>query len=414
MSKAFVRYSFFLLAAILTSCLQEKGVSPGNATTFVRYFNGGNNDEAVSVEELSDGGFIVLGTIGIASSDLGTTTYKMDLIRTDPFGNETWHQVFPAFGSDTDTVTTISCRPRALYVEENGGYIIACDRIDASGNPNMLLLETDADGNVQQQKEVPDMPGLSAVAMAVSSQGELRVLASINNGGADNMEALGFDSGLNLVWNRAYGAGQSTLAHKLVINSNDELIWSGTVTRNNRSDIRLIRAMPDAPVADFDQTIGQPEYDEQGVDMCTYGSLLAVLGTTNQKESGVGDRDILFQLIDAGGTTVARSQFGFPNQDDEANSIAPANSGGFIILGTITSGLIDNQIVGRGENDYYLVKTDAFGSIQWTQVFGSQKNDEGSTVRPTSDGGYVVLGTTEFGGLQTIMLMKTDSNGEIR
>ena len=70
---------------------------------------------------------------------------------------------------------------------------------------------------------------------------------------------------------------------------------------------------------------------------------------------------------------------------------------------------------GRGEEDYYLIKVDAFGNEVWPapRVFGSQNKDTGASVRQMSDGSLLVLGTTIFGNVNTMMLMKADSEGNI-
>ena len=70
-------------------------------------------------------------------------------------------------------------------------------------------------------------------------------------------------------------------------------------------------------------------------------------------------------------------------------------------------------IAGRGDSDFYLIKINAFGDTVWTNSFGSKFKDEGVTIRQTSDGGYVVLGTTTQGSLKIITLLKTDKNGKI-
>ena len=90
---------------------------------------------------------------------------------------------------------------------------------------------------------------------------------------------------------------------------------------------------------------------------------------------------------------------------DSFNSVKQTSDGGFIIGGT-TQPNLDN-------NDIWLVKTDNQGNIIWDKIFGGPKEEHCIKVEKTSDGGYILLGSTEsFGnGKNDIWLIKTDSEG---
>ncbi len=61
----------------------------------------------------------------------------------------------------------------------------------------------------------------------------------------------------------------------------------------------------------------------------------------------------------------------------------------------------------------YLVKTDARGDTLWTKTYGGWGWDQGNSVRLTRDGGYIVAGwTTSYGSAIQVYLIKTDSNGD--
>jgi hypothetical protein len=157
----------------------------------------------------------------------------------------------------------------------------------------------------------------------------------------------------------------------------------------------------------FDLPIGQPNFEESGVDICRYGFGFAVVGSTNQKSSGTAsDLDILFKVLAEDGTELlSKSIEGF-SDTDLGNSISSVR-GGIAILGTVRT---------SGQDDYFLTKFDGFGNQVWNEprVFGNRtKNDIGASVRQMSDGSLLILGTTEFGNVSTIMLMKADSEGNI-
>jgi hypothetical protein len=92
---------------------------------------------------------------------------------------------------------------------------------------------------------------------------------------------------------------------------------------------------------------------------------------------------------------------------DYANSVRQTSDGGYIIAGSSWS-------LGAGNYDYYLVKTDANGDTLWTRTYGGSLADECSSVRQTSDGGYILAGnTSSFGaGDADLYVVKTDADGD--
>ena len=61
-------------------------------------------------------------------------------------------------------------------------------------------------------------------------------------------------------------------------------------------------------------------------------------------------------------------------------------------------------------SDIYLVKTDASGNMQWNKTYGSTGDEGAQCVIKSSDGGYVIAGsTTSYGsGGSDMFLVKTD------
>jgi hypothetical protein len=96
--------------------------------------------------------------------------------------------------------------------------------------------------------------------------------------------------------------------------------------------------------------------------------------------------------------------FDGPNYAD-ANSVHQTNDGGYIVVGYIRSEI--------PENDIWLIKVDANGNKLWDKTFGGPENDKGYSVQQTGDGGYIVVGVTEsYGsGDEDVWLIKTDANG---
>jgi len=77
--------------------------------------------------------------------------------------------------------------------------------------------------------------------------------------------------------------------------------------------------------------------------------------------------------------------------EEEALCIQQTADGGFIIAGESYSN--DNDVSGNhGASDYWIIKTDNSGEIQWQKSLGGSSYEVASSIRQCTDGGYIVAG----------------------
>ena len=78
--------------------------------------------------------------------------------------------------------------------------------------------------------------------------------------------------------------------------------------------------------------------------------------------------------------------------EDTAQSIIQTSDGGYAILGHSNS--VDGDLEGKAlpVHDYWLLKLDAEGNLQWSKTYGGSKDDRGQSVIQTTDGGYALVG----------------------
>ncbi len=135
-----------------------------------------------------------------------------------------------------------------------------------------------------------------------------------------------------------------------------------------------------------------------------------IVGNTNSGTDNEGS-NIYVVRTDVDGTLLWAKDFPVDNPDltDEfGQDIIAAHDGGFIILGTTNGGGL------FGQRDVLLMKIDSLGNKQWENSFGDVLDDEGYAVAATADGGYIITGTTEVPGLgnDDVYLIKTNGDGD--
>jgi hypothetical protein len=152
----------------------------------------------------------------------------------------------------------------------------------------------------------------------------------------------------------------------------------------------------------FQKTFGGANYDYgYSVQKTTDGGYI-IAGET--ESFGAGGYDVYLIKTTANGDTLWTKTFGGIS-DDYVNSVQQTADGGYIIAGTTES-------FGAGGYNFYLIKTDANGDTLWTKTFDGISDDYGNHVQQTSDGGYVIAGTTGNYPTTDFFLIKTTANGD--
>jgi len=92
---------------------------------------------------------------------------------------------------------------------------------------------------------------------------------------------------------------------------------------------------------------------------------------------------------------------------EHACALVEASDGGYALAGNTGS-------FGAGNNDVWLIKTDAYGNIEWNQTYGGAGEEYAFSLVEPSDGGFALAGSTyPIGGDEDFWLVKTDGTGNM-
>jgi hypothetical protein len=162
-------------------------------------------------------------------------------------------------------------------------------------------------------------------------------------------------------------------------------------------------ALADGPPVQWQKTFGGSERDDGFSVQQTSDGGYVIAGRTYS--FGAGNRDVYLIKTEPNGSSQWQKTFG-GSKNDDGFSVQQTSDGGYVIAG-------HSESFGAMEQDVYLIKTEPNGSSQWQKTFGGSKNDHGFSVQQTSDDGYVIAGHTySFGAMeQDVYLIKTEPNG---
>lgn len=171
------------------------------AVIWERSLSGRADNGVNSVRQTADGGYILAGSIESFIPVTGLIGYGSEdlyLVKLDALGTVMWEKRFGASGRDV-----------GLSVKETatGNFVVAgvSDRLDLQMNDQLYLVVTDANGNLLWEKQYGDQYNQSAHDVLVASNGDIVVLAHSTNLTSMSSELIRFSNDGTLVWEKAYG-----------------------------------------------------------------------------------------------------------------------------------------------------------------------------------------------------------------
>ena len=141
----------------------------------------------------------------------------------------------------------------------------------------------------------------------------------------------------------------------------------------------------------------------------------------NKTANSYGLEDIWVVRTDSFGNKLWDVSFG-GRAIDWATSVRQTSDGGFVVAGASTSPASGNKSSDSwGGSDFWVVRFNAAGAKLWDRSFGGDNWDTASTIRQTSDGGFVVGGYSNSGasgnktaagyGFSDFWLVRLDGDG---
>ena len=300
-------------------------------TIWQKRFYGVENAEASSIQQTSDGGYIVAGRTGrYERNSWGdfSIVYNAWVVKLNARGNIVWQKNFG--GSREDTANSIQ-------QTKDGGYIFAG-------------MTSSADGDVTGNHE----------------DGDIWVV-KLNASG-------------NIMWQKSFGDSGWNTANFIQQTSDDGYIFAGytlpSAADYNEAWIVKLNASGDI---EWQKHLGGSGGDEANSIQQTDDGGYIFAGYTTSNDGDVvgvhGLGDLWIVKLNASGDIVWQKCFG-GSAWDYANSIQQTNDGGYIVAGSTYS--TGSDMTDNHDNRYSLVvKLNASGNIVWQEYFSDRGYDDG-------------------------------------
>jgi uncharacterized delta-60 repeat protein len=156
--------------------------------------------------------------------------------------------------------------------------------------------------------------------------------------------------------------------------------------------------------AQWARTYGGSDFDRAFFIQQTSDGGYVAAGYTASDGAGISD----FWVLKVSLAGIIEWQYTYGGSgDDVAYAVQETSDEGYIIAGYTYS-------FGAGESDCWILKLNSEGDIEWQYTYGGIGEDAAYAIQETSDGGYIVAGCTQFGSLTSDMwILKLTSEGDV-
>ncbi len=311
----------------------------------------GNNydDYLRSTSPTSDGGFILGGT------SLGDYW----IVKVDSVGTIEWQDTIG--GSGSEFFWCLKPTPDGGYIcggSSNSG--VSGDKTDSCrGDFDYWIVKLDSAGIIQWQKTIGG-----------SMEDDLRYIYPTSDGGY----ICGGESQSDISGDKTEDTYGFTDYWIIKLDAVGNIQWQNTIQGDDFDAFFSIEQTTDGGYI-----CGGWSYSNSGLD---------------KTENTSGGADYWIIKLDVQGNIQWQNTIG-GSSDDAISTIHQTADGGYIIGGTSYSGISGDKTENcYGLDDYWIVKLNASGNIQWQNTIGGNSGDKVSSVYQTLTGDYIVAGTS--------------------
>jgi hypothetical protein len=382
--------NLFLLMALVLS-YHSVLLSQIPDTMWTKTYGGTDYDVGYSVQQTSDGGYIITGK----ALSFSAGNYDVGLLKTDSYGNLQWLKLFGGTNED--------CGKSVLQTTDGGYIVVGYTDSFGLGLSDLWLIKTYSDGNLAWSKTFGGTNGDRGQSIQQISGGGYIIAGSTASFGAGlgDVWLIKTDSSGNEIWSKTFGGTNWDLGLSITVTSDGGYVVTGYQVSISAGgeDVGLLKTDTDGNLLWFRNFGGTENDGGEDVKETSDGGFI-ITGYTASFTAG--QKDVWLIKTDSEGIQQWSKSFG-GTLHDVGYSVVQSQDGGYIVAGVTNS-------FGAGGADMGLLKTDSLGNLIWITSIGGPNVDLATDIMRTSDGGHIITGSTDsFGaGLDDVWLVKLE------
>ena len=409
--KAFTRafQAKFILLQIISLMCAACVFSQAPSIQWQKTFGGTSSDmHARSIQQTLDGGFITIGTTTSTNGDITGNHGQYDIwvVKMNKTGSLEWQKTLG--GSKSDQGACIQQTADSGYILTGSTQSSDGDVINNYGGMDGWIVKLDNEGNIQWQKTFGSINDDQLFSIQQTTDGGYitagyTVLYGPVHYGKE-FWVLKIDNSGNMLWQKTFGGSGDDIGYSIQQLNDGEFIVAGGSQSNNGDvtgnhgyeDVWLIKLDSEGNLI-WQKSLGGTNDDFANYVQQTKEGGYIVSGASRSSDGDVtnnkGDYDYWIVKLNNSGSIQWQKNYG-GSYEDEASYIKQMNDGSYIVSGYSKS--YDGDIVNNHSNDnhsdYWILKLNNKGNIEWQKTLGGSKDDNAWSIATTDDNGYVISG----------------------